>query len=248
MAVIKPNYCAVALIMQWHSFVQLLWGPQKELNYKSRHSWKESKKSPWFQFLMHVITAFIAGNVQCWLWFCNKFNMQVLNIFYPGMKLVEIFLLKTWVNLVFMIMAVTLSASWTEIAVMKPQHQTHQTTDFFPLLMHTEICHHQSLNEGHCSERAHPGVKHWHRQKQRTDQGLHAWVWITAGIQRLKPGRPRQKMRMNIEWTKSSSKSNHPHKKCYRWRRPTERCLEESTVSVFFFLLVSIKVELYSDV
>lgn len=127
--------------MQWHSFVQLLWGLQKELNYKFRHSWKGCKKPPCFQFLMHVMTAFIAENVQCWLWsktlqswFHNKFNMQVLHMFYQAIKLVEIFLLKTWVNLVFTMVAVTLSASWTETAVMKPLHQPHQKTGFSPLL------------------------------------------------------------------------------------------------------------------
>lgn len=181
MAVIKPNYCAVAFIMQWHSFVQLLWRLQKELNYKSRHSWKGSKNPPCFQLFMHVMTAFIAEDVQCWLWFktlqswsCNKFNMQVLNIFYQAMKLVEIFLLKTWVNLVFM---TTLSASWTEIAIMKPVHQSHKTTGFSPLLMHPEISHHQSLNEGRCSGRAQPGVKHRHMQKAENRSGSSCLSW-----------------------------------------------------------------------
>lgn len=115
---------------------------------------------------------------------------------------------------------------------MKPLHQPHQTTYFSPLLMHTENCHHQSLNEGQCSRRAHPGVKHRHMQKQRTSQGLHAWVW---GIQRLKPERPRQKMRIHLAWGKGS-KLYHPHKKSCRWRRPIETCLEEgSTVLVSFF-------------
>lgn len=51
---------------------------------------------------MHVMTALIAEDIQCCLWFktlqswfCNKFNTQVLNIFYQAVKLVEIFLLKT---------------------------------------------------------------------------------------------------------------------------------------------------------